>query len=158
MHQREMAAIAGRVKRRRGLRDVLTDDRDIADLAIALAQLVVSEADRARVVSGFRLLQRAAVQGDGARLIAARRRQAAVQTPERGEVAGRDRVAETVRRAAQGGSGLIEIILQQTRFGQRGADRQFGVARQRRRAKHGREHLRRFRIRGRVRARCSPWR
>ena len=54
-----MAAVAGGVQRGRGLGDVLADDRDVADLAVALAELVVGEADGARVVRGLGLLQRA---------------------------------------------------------------------------------------------------
>ena len=103
VHQREVPAIAGGVQRGRGLRDVLADDRDVADLAIALAELVVGEADAARVVRGLRVLQRAPVQRDGARLIAARRRQAAVQPPQRRDAPGADGVAEGVGRAAERG-------------------------------------------------------
>ena len=99
---------------------------------------------RARVVGGLGLLQRAAVQRDGARLIAARGRQPAVQPPERGQAAGRDGVAEGVGRPAERGGGLVEIVLQQPRFGERRAQRQLVVARQRRRSQRGREHLRRF--------------
>ena len=139
-----MTAIAGRVQRRRRLGDVLAHDRDVADLAVALAELVVGEADGARVVRGFRVLQRAAVQGDGARLIAARRREAAVQPPERRQPAGGDGVAEGVGRAAERAGRLIEIVLQQPRFGQRRADGELVVARQRRRAQGGREQLRGF--------------
>ena len=75
MHQRQMTAIARSVQRRGGLRDVLPDDGDVADLAIALAKLVVRQTDRARVVGGFRLLERTPVQRNRARRIAARRRQ-----------------------------------------------------------------------------------
>ena len=99
MHQREVTAIAGGVQRRGGLGDVLADDRDVADLAVALAELVVGEADGARVVRGLRVLQRAAVQRDGARLIAARRREPAVQPPERGQAA----ADGTVSRKVSGG-------------------------------------------------------
>ncbi len=80
------------------MRDVLADDGDVADLAVALAELVVREADGARVVRHLGLLQRAAVQRDGARLIAARRREAAVQPPER-----RERRGGTVSRKVSGG-------------------------------------------------------
>jgi hypothetical protein len=45
--EREVPAIARRLQRRRGLGDVLADDRDVADLAIALAELVMREADAA---------------------------------------------------------------------------------------------------------------
>ena len=61
--EREVAAVAGRVQRRRRLRDVLADDRRVADVAVAEAELVVGEADRARVVRALRLLQRAARAG-----------------------------------------------------------------------------------------------
>ncbi len=143
--QRQMTTVAGCVESRSGLRNVLADDRDVANLAVALSELVVCQADRAGVVRGLRVLQRSAVEGNRPRLIAARRRQPTVQAPESGEGPGRNRVAETVRRAAQRGGCLVEVVLQQPGFSQRGADCQFGVAGQRRRAEHGREHLRRFR-------------
>ena len=54
VHQREMAAVAGRVEGRGGHRDVLAHDRDVADLAVALSELVVSEPDGARVVRASR--------------------------------------------------------------------------------------------------------
>ena len=62
-------------------RDVLAQDREIADLPIALAELVVGQADAGRVVGGLRVLQRPDEQADGARLIAARGRETAVQPP-----------------------------------------------------------------------------
>ena len=80
--ERQMAAIARRVKGRRRLGDVLADDGDVADLPIAVAELVMGEADGARIVRQFGLLQRAAVERDRARLIAARRREAAMQPPQ----------------------------------------------------------------------------
>ena len=131
VHEREMAPVAGRVEGRRGLPDVLADDRDVADLAIALTELVMREADPARVVRRFGLLQRASVHRDGARLIATRGGEAPVQAPERGEPAGRHGVAEGVGRAAQRGGGLVEVVLQQRRFGEHRAHRQLFVARER---------------------------
>ncbi len=142
--EREMTAIAGGEQRRRGLGDVLADDRDVADLAVALAELVVGEADGARVVRDLGVLQRAAVQRDGARLIAARRGEPAVQPPERREPRRGNRVAEGVRRPAERGRRLIEIVLQQPRFGERRADGELVFARQARGAKGGREQLRGF--------------
>ena len=65
-----------------GFGDVLADDRHVADLAIALAEIEMREADGARVVRDLRLLQRAVVQRDGARLFAARKGDAAVQPPQ----------------------------------------------------------------------------
>ena len=84
-----MPPVAGGVQRRRGLGDVLADDRGVADLPVAVAELVVGEADGARIVRQLRLLQRAAVQRDGARLFAARKRDASVQPPQRREPARR---------------------------------------------------------------------
>ena len=144
MHQREMTAVAGGVQRRGGLGDVLAHDRDVADLAIALAELVVGEADAARVVRRFRLLQRAAVH---ARWRAIDRRaptragRAAATASD--EAARRDGVAEGVGRAAERAGGLIEVVLEQRGLGEHRPHRQLFVARQRR-AQRGREHLRRF--------------
>ena len=78
----EVAPIAGGVQRRRGLRDVLADDRRVADLLVAEPELVVREADRLGVVRLLRVPQRAAEQRDGARLVAFRKRDAAVKPPE----------------------------------------------------------------------------
>ena len=141
VHEREVPAVAGRVQRGRRLRDVLPDDGDVADLAIALAELVVREADAARIVRGLGLLQRAAVHRDRARLIAARRREPAVQPPQRRQVPRRNRVAKRIGRPSERARGLIEIVLQQRRFGEHRANRQLLVARKRRRPQRGREHL-----------------
>src|SRR5439155_23792566 len=118
MNQGQVTAIPRRVQRGRGLHDVLADDGHVADLPITLSQLVVGETDRARVVSGGCLLQRAAVERDGARLIAARRGQTAVEPPERREAACRLSVAKSVLGPAKRGRGLIEIVLQQSVFGE----------------------------------------
>ena len=45
VHERQMAAIAGGVQRGRGFGDVLAHGRGVADVAVALAELVVREAD-----------------------------------------------------------------------------------------------------------------
>ena len=96
VHQREVAPVAGRMQRRRGLRDVLAHDGDVSDLPVALPELVVREADEPRIVRGFGLLECAPVHRDRARLIAARRGQPSVQPPERGKAPWRDGVAERV--------------------------------------------------------------
>ena len=106
MHQREVSPVAGGVQRGRGLGDVLADDRGVADLGVAERQLVVGEADGARVVGDLRVLQRASVQGDRARLLAAGVGDAAVQTPQRREQDGRQRLADRVGRAPENGAGL----------------------------------------------------
>ena len=79
VHLREVAPIAGCVQGRRGFRDMLADDGEVADLAVALAEAEVGETDGPRIVGGLGLLQGAAVQGDGARLLATREGDAAVQ-------------------------------------------------------------------------------
>ena len=66
-----------------------------------------------------------------------------MQPPQRGEPARRNGVAKRVGRAAQRARGLVEIVLQQPRFGEHRADGELVVARQRR-AQRRREHLRRF--------------
>ena len=82
VHHGEVAPVAGGVQRRGGFGDVLADDGHVADLPITLAEIEVGEADGARVVGDFGLLEGAVVQGDGARLFAARKRDAAVQSPQ----------------------------------------------------------------------------
>ena len=56
--EREMTAIAGGVQRGRGFGEVLAHDARIADLLVGEGQLVVREADRARVVRQFGVLER----------------------------------------------------------------------------------------------------
>ena len=58
LHQREVPPVSPRVQRRRRLGDVLPDDRDVADLSIAEAQLVMRQADRAEIVRDLRVLER----------------------------------------------------------------------------------------------------
>ena len=106
VHEREMAAVAGGVERRGRFGDVLTHNRVVADLPVAERQLVVGQADGARVVRDLRLLERAAVKGDGARLFPARVGHAAVQPPQRREQDRRNGFAQCVRCAAEGGAGL----------------------------------------------------
>jgi hypothetical protein len=117
--EREMAAIAGGVKRRGGFGNVLADDGRIAHLGITERQLVMREADGARIVRRLRLLERSAMQRDGARLFAAGVRDAAVQPPERREQHRRNRLADRVGRPAKGCAGLRDLALQQKRLGQR---------------------------------------
>lgn len=82
VHLREEAAVAGGVQRRGRLGDVLTDDRHVADLPITLPEAEMRQANRAGIVCALGLLERPAVQGDGARLFSARECHAAVRTPE----------------------------------------------------------------------------
>jgi hypothetical protein len=67
-----MPPVAGGMQRRARLGDVFPDDRAVPDFAIALAELVVRQANRPRIVGGLGMAERSAVQRDRARLIAAR--------------------------------------------------------------------------------------
>ena len=82
MHHREVAPVAGGVQRGGGFGDVLAHDRHVADLPVALAEIEVGEADRARVVGDLGLLQGAVVERNRPRLLAAREGDAAVQAPQ----------------------------------------------------------------------------
>ncbi len=81
MHHCEVAPIADGMERRRRLRQVVADDRRVADLAIAEAQLEVGKADGAGIM---RLLGRPKGFGekrDAARGLTAGGRQPAVHAP-----------------------------------------------------------------------------
>ena len=129
MHHHEMATIAGGMQRGRGFGDVLADDGHVADLAIALTEIEMGEADGAGVVRHFRLLECAVVESDGPRLFAARERDPAVQAPQVGMQRLRQIIA--IRGAAKGRSGLCKIALQEVRFSKHDANTQLVFARQR---------------------------
>ena len=98
MHLREMAAVAGGVQRGGGFGQVLAHDGVVADLLVAVDQLEVGEADAARVVRRLGVFERAAVQRDGPRLLAARVGHPAVQPPQRREQGLGQRLADLVGR------------------------------------------------------------
>ena len=131
VHHGEVATVAGGVQRRGSLGNVLADDGHVADLAITLPEIEVGEADGARVVGDFGLLERAVMQGDRARLFAARERDAAVQSPQIRVQDLRELLAERVGRPAQRRSGLCKIPLQEVRFSQHDADAELVFARKR---------------------------
>ena len=116
--QREVAPVAGGVQRRGRLRDVLADDGAVADLPVAEAELVVGEADGARVVRALRLLQRAREKRNAARRLPLGDRQLAVQPPELGQPGGMQPLALFGRMAQRVGR-LTDVVLQEPRFGQR---------------------------------------
>jgi hypothetical protein len=122
VHQGEAAAIADRVQRRGGLGEVLAHRRGLADLLVAACELEAGEADGARVVRELCLPQRALVQRDGARLLAAHLRHAAVQPPEVREGCGGHGLAERVGRPAEHGARLVDVVLQEPGFGERDAE------------------------------------
>ena len=143
MNQREVPPVARRVKRGRRLTDVLADDGDVPDLAVALSQLVMCKADGTGIVGELGLLQRAGLEPDRPRLIAARRREAAVQPPERREPSGGHGFAQRVGCASKRRGRLVEIVLKQPRLGEHRSHRELVFARQRAGAERGRQHLRR---------------
>ena len=83
MDQREVTAIAGGVEGRGRFRKVFADDARVADLLVTQGQLVMGQADGPRLVRQFGVFEGAGMQGDGARLLAAREGDAAVKAPER---------------------------------------------------------------------------
>ena len=123
--QREVAAVAGGVQRRRGLRDVLADDRRVADLLVAEPELVVREADGFRIVRLLGVTQRPAEQRDRARLVAFGKRDAAVKPPQRREQGGRKIVAGRVGRPSERGGRLRDVVAHQPGFGERASQADF---------------------------------
>ncbi len=130
MHHGEVPLVAGGVQRRGRFGDMLADDGHVADLAITLAEIKVREANGAGVVRDLRLLQGAVVKGNGARLFAAGEGDAAMQPPQIGVQDLRQAFTNRVRRAAEDGSGLCKIALQEVRFSQHDPHAQFIVPRQ----------------------------
>ncbi len=126
-----MPPIAGRVQRGRGFRQVLADDARVAHLLVGKRQFVVGEADRARIMSEVGMLERARMERNRPRLLAARERQPAMQPPQCGKLAIGNLVAERVGRTAERGGGLSQVILQQPGFGERRPNAQFVLFTQR---------------------------
>ena len=112
MHHRDMTAIAGRIQRRRCLRDVLANNGDVADLAVAQTQLVVRKANGPGVVRPLRLLEGLAEEGDSAGRLAVGDREAAVHAPDIREP-GRVQTLAPLWRWAQGLGGAARVVLQQ---------------------------------------------
>jgi len=120
VHQREMTQVAGRVQRGRRLRDVIADDRAVADLAVAEPELIVGETDGAGIVRAFSLFQRAGEEGDASGRLAPCDRELAVQPPQLRQ-AGRVQPL-AFRWMAERLGGLPEVVLEQPRFRQRTAE------------------------------------
>ena len=121
MDHREVPFVARGVKRRRGLRDVVPDDRGVADLPIAQTELVVGKPDRQRVVGALGLAHGFGQEGNSARRLAAGRREPAVHAPQMGEV-GRIEPFVRFRRGTERLRRLPDIVLKQPGFGERAAN------------------------------------
>jgi hypothetical protein len=117
MKQRKIPAIARGVQSRRRLRNVLADDRGIADLLVTETKLVMGKADGFRIVRELCLAQGAAEESDCARLIALGERDAAVDAPKRGKKRWRQIVA--LGWTAQSRHGLDHVVGKQPRLGKR---------------------------------------
>ena len=130
VHEGEVPAVPRSMQGGCGFRDVLTNDRDVANLAITVPELVVGKADGPGVVGDFRVFQRAPVQGDGAGLVAARGSQTSMQPPQRRQPSRRNGFAQSIGGAAEDHCRLIQIVLQQPCFGEHRSERQLVAARQ----------------------------
>ena len=111
MHERQVTPVARGVQGRRRLGDVLANDGEVADLSVALSQLVAGEPDGAGVVGDLCVLERPGLERDGTRLVATGRRETSVQAPERREPRRGNRVAEGVGRASECACCLFEVVL-----------------------------------------------
>src|SRR5712691_3769203 len=119
MDEREIPTIAGGMKSRRRLGDMLADDRRIANLLVTVPELVMREPDGFRIVRELGLTKRPAEQRDGPRLIAFRKGNTSMQAPERGEQRGRKHVARGIGGTAERGGGLRDFVGKQPSFGER---------------------------------------
>lgn len=79
------------------------------------------EPDGARVMRKLGVLQGARVQCNCTRLLAAGEGEPAVQAPERRQLTVGNVLAESIRRSAEHGGGLPQLVLQQPRLGERAA-------------------------------------
>jgi hypothetical protein len=119
------------VQRGGGFGNVLAHNGHVADLAVTLPKIEVSQPDRAGIVRNLGLLQRAVVQGNRPGLLASGKGDPAVQAPEVGVQDLGQVFANRVGGASQHRSGLCKIPLQEVRFSQHDANRQLVVSRQR---------------------------
>ncbi len=117
MDHREVPPVAGRVEGRSRLGDVLADDGDVADLTVAEAELVVAEANGARIVGPLGLLESLGQQGDASRRFAAGDGEPAVHSPEVGEPGGIEPLAPLGRRSERLGR-LPHVVLEQPGLGE----------------------------------------
>jgi hypothetical protein len=143
MHHRQMAPIARRMQGRCGARDVFTDDGDVADLAVAQAELVVGQADGAGIVRALGLFQRLGQEGDAARRLAARNCQPAVHAPQVRKP-NRIHALASLGRRAEGLGRLPKVVFEQPGLGQRTPDVDLVIARQARLPERAQQERRGF--------------
>src|SRR6187397_1391760 len=90
------------------------------------------------------MLQRAGMKGDGARLLAARVSDAAMQSPQCGEQRVTNRLAQRVRWTSKRRCSLRQVVLKQPCFGERSANGDFVLSRQGAGSQHRRQELNRI--------------
>src|SRR5262249_9638341 len=104
---------------------MLANDSGITDLLVTERELVMREADGARIVRQFSMLQWTGMKGDRARLFAACVRDAAVQSPQCGKERITDWLPQRVGRTSKRRRSLREVVLKQPCFGERSAKGDF---------------------------------
>jgi len=75
----------------------------VANLLVAQRELVVSQADRARLVSQLGMLQRAGVECNRPRLLTAREGDSSVQAPKGGKTSVGNPILKRIRGASERG-------------------------------------------------------
>ena len=100
---------------------MLADDRRVADLPVADPQLVVGEADGARIVRALGQFQRPRQERDAAGRLAAGERDSPVHAPEIRQSGGIQPLTAFGLRAERRG-GLFDIVLKQPGLGEGGPD------------------------------------
>src|SRR4029453_6726486 len=110
---------------------VLANDTRITDLLVTEGKLVMRKTNGARIVRQLGVLQRARMEGDGARLLTARVCDAAMQSPQCGEQCVTDRLAQRVGWTSNRGRSLREGVLKQPCFSERRANGGFLLSRHR---------------------------
>src|SRR5262245_47971458 len=116
MDEREVSPVASRVQCRCSFGQMLADDSGITDLLVTERKLIMRKANGARIVRQFGVLQRARMEGDGARLLTPRVGDAAMQSPQCGEQRITNRLTQCVGWTSKRGRSLREVILQQPCF------------------------------------------
>ena len=129
-----MTSITRRMQRRRRFSQMFANDTGVADLLVAERELVVGKPDCTRFMSELGMFERARVKRDGARLLAARERDTAVQPPQRRQARVRDAVLQRIWRSPQRARRLSEIVLQQPGLSERTANQKLVLTIERLRA------------------------
>src|SRR5262245_61808661 len=121
MDHGQMTTITGSVEGRCGLRDVLPNDRRVADLAIAEPQLVVCEPYGAGIVRALGLRESLDQKRNATGGFTAGRRQPPVHPPQLGQ-SGRLQTLARFGRTAKRLGRLSQVVLEEPGLGEGAAD------------------------------------